>query len=67
MPTVDFKLPDLSSQLRKIVDMQVRGERFKRPQAIHHSPMVNGCTGQPHTKSREAMRNLKRLRSASCD
>lgn len=52
-------VPEPVSRFTPIIEMAMEGRRYRRPAPVHHTPRINGTTGQPHAGSREAQRRLR--------
>jgi hypothetical protein len=54
-----YVVPEFVSQFTPYLDMVAQNRRYKRVASVHHTPRVNGSTGQPHSGSREAQRRQR--------
>jgi hypothetical protein len=55
----------MASIFTRYLDLAAKGLRSKRPRPVHHTPQLNGRTGQPHTSVREKARRVNQRRAAS--
>jgi hypothetical protein len=60
-----FFVPEFESQFTPFLNAVAEGKRFKRPASIHHTPQINGRTGQPHTQLRAARRRVRQQERAA--